>query len=655
MAWRILIFSTNVSSRKLSQRERNREAVRNCRKRKREKALELQKRIETLKHENQVMREYLISAGSSTPMVSNEQASLSYTISEILSNSKKPSSVQETVSLIECELQRLQEQKMKYKRVSQEIEVRMQELIDIFVKDNLDHGLNRRAALGFIAHSMKKLAIPQPNTLIFSCLDSNKEIFNALNDHLNLSSLQIREVSKRFMYFEQIRIYLEYLDYKSSSILSNIYNAKRAADSIFEINKVLSPLQLARFVVWVMRDPACKDILESLWQRMAVTYDEIVRLEKQNISEEKKFRVQSQDLSARLILAMGFAMQPLQRFKTAKQLFHPKIRLVDVNNHYDITGLKACQLYIESMGNAFTNSFNLFFRIKSFKHDHLNNKIEISWEQSGHYIGNLFMPKQEELVKELIKGEEGIFVRLDLHGEFVFGDPERPHLITELDINWDVLGLMKQIQNYKLHPHDHNLCLIKGRTKNEAELFILPSEVAENNENMECQLKSEVEKDLDIQKKLVFDVMLAFSAKEKDVEKLSAQVFSENATITEIYSGIVHRGLKLILSYFKRIPNVFPEFKIVSRKIDAVIPLHKVEEYENYITKDISRGLYRIIASCQVRALYHGRVLTAEKKQSKYVEFEMSFEVESCKIERKVKKVNVAVTTQDIMYQLGIC
>jgi hypothetical protein len=257
-----------LAEKKKRRLERNRASARECRKRKKEKKLMLRQQLAHLEADNLQLRLKL--------KVGKENATSSST---------------EKSAVITAQLDEMINQGVS----ESEIVMKLQELKERFS----DYGRDRRSAIDFHVNQVRRCLQPTQTTKAILWIMSLAPKFhnittgNASNaippgseKLIELWQDLLRDVQPDAMQRQLMISYttakdggidpFEEIERVSTScnqildrIVDIIYTKNAAFDSeMADVQSVLSPTQIAKFILWIDRNPACMQMLEALWPHL---------------------------------------------------------------------------------------------------------------------------------------------------------------------------------------------------------------------------------------------------------------------------------------------------------------------------------------------------------------------------------------------------
>ncbi|GBG29481.1 Cyclic nucleotide-gated olfactory channel [Hondaea fermentalgiana] len=419
----------------LSQRQKNREAVRNCRKRKKEHAMQLKERIDELVEENAKLRLEL-QLGTEGAKGGSAKAT-PFARADVLMPGAASSSQgspyqhggpggapagvglgeeQELIAEMQVLARKAQEElggnpyaaANKSRRTGtpkSESEAALRRKVQVYMERHQDHGRDRQKAIGFILGRLQRLVEPEVLTkqylqmMTSEAAQTSEEdrLTKSLMAELQLTPEQQHEFNKRTRYAKRLRTELDCAFEKMESIVKRCRRNKKVGDSLNELTTILKPEQFARFVVWVHSNPACKDILDELWGKLLTKCDLQINQEilgtPAAVDQIKRFQENSAALAIHLFSIAGSRA----REKIAKLCVHPEVVLVDANNNVDKRGVREVTRYMAYVTKAFdtqscekTKALRAFdVEERSIISDQQDDKVTGTWRLSGVYIGRL--------------------------------------------------------------------------------------------------------------------------------------------------------------------------------------------------------------------------------------------------------------------------
>eukprot|EP00924_Labyrinthula_sp_SR-Ha-C_P008560 snap_masked-scaffold_32-processed-gene-3.17-mRNA-1 protein AED:1.00 eAED:1.00 QI:0/-1/0/0/-1/1/1/0/454 len=402
----------------ITQRERNRLAVRNCRKRKKQQAENLAEKIRILKQENETLRKKLKDGKGNW---------------EKLEGTEETLSIDKVVSDLENSFKEGQ-------RTGDKNNLQVDKVVQLFLEKFVDHGRDKQKTISFLGNNMKKLVAPVPlTTSYFALMTANTKDFKkndkGLMKYLQLSDKQMELLGLRTVHAKRIMCEVIYTKRRTESMWQHLCSNKPSADSIYHLNSVLTAKQLAKFFIWVYTDPACKDILDNLWALMLKKFEPSIRKALISSTDFKSMKLAYQKSAARLC-ANVFHSSEGEKEKTLKKIMHKNVTLTDLNNGGEYKGIEGIIHYKEKVMKAFTKNTMRTSEV-SLKVYEEENKITSFVEDAGFYVGMLN------------EGSEPIPVKFTVVLDMFFGDPDQPDKITEYLISWDAMSLLNQIRAYR--------------------------------------------------------------------------------------------------------------------------------------------------------------------------------------------------------------
>mmetsp|Transcript_1969 Transcript_1969/g.3949 ORF Transcript_1969/g.3949 Transcript_1969/m.3949 type:complete len:306 (-) Transcript_1969:52-969(-) len=260
---------SQLSDKKLRRLEKNRESARECRRRKKEHAQNLQRQINRLENENLQLRLQLKIGDEAEKQDEADQLKVSEGLEQMLRSGASESEIWATI----------EEFKEKY----------------------ADYGRDRRSSIQFHLEKIERLLRPTTTTTVAmrAIENSSKEDEKApaaTNGEAE-STCKSNQKTKTKSLFSLLASYLE-IDDEQNQLLNDSRNVAKELDKTYvqsiklvselqgrlrqdgadldqqfmEVAQILNPSQLAKFVIWVQNNPACMHMLNALWQK-TFTYE----------------------------------------------------------------------------------------------------------------------------------------------------------------------------------------------------------------------------------------------------------------------------------------------------------------------------------------------------------------------------------------------
>ena len=624
----------------LKQRLKNREAVRNCRKRKKEQQNQLREQIEKLEELNKRLKKELLDGRGNSSAEPIKEGTDLYTAAN-------------NVEFLVDDMAKHVDLK------GPKAEANLKRDVQLYLKRHHDHGRERQKAMGFILYGMKRLVQPERITkmLIYQMTQQDPSFYTDENGlwkemckELELSPEQEARLKSRRVHCERLKIELDYAYNKVQSIWRKAKANKKEADSLAHINGILLPQQLAKFVTWVHNQPSCKDMLNSLWDTLLRDCDPTNSprspLDLQVANESRVMARRFQLSSCRLVSTIFETNDPKERQRIAHLCFHPEVVILDANTK-SFRGLAGIEKYVSMIGGAFERRhsgtasdkkvFGIKVKEKSLKHDQEDNdKVTSRWMITGTYTGRLVQSPR------LSPESPNNPVSLDAVADFTFGDSKSPELITELFIAWDALALVGQLGI--INTKDKSPAAISGIAG--LEPFVLDAEKRKEEQERK-RVKEEAippptqESSLQAYEAVCLNLSNVFDAPVKEIRQRARRVFHQDCELSDIFIGHKWNGVYGCAGYIEVVRRLFPEMKIKPR-IHSKTPMRGSTD---------GHKQYRIELRWDISATYRGKL---PSNKSSTWQYEGTVFVECCPKTNKILVVALNIVPQDLMHQLGI-
>ncbi|KAH9253366.1 hypothetical protein BASA81_008717 [Batrachochytrium salamandrivorans] len=342
------------SPRALATREKNREAVRKCRQRKRERNEELKIRCDELTKENVRLRMHL--------ELGNEEA-----LQEKALKGKRLLGEMEKL-LGEIEPGKLSSKERTPAKAA------LDSVYGQFLERHMELGPDRLSSLSFVAKRLHGLIDPDVLTkaylFILTLPDSEEgdEWWDEFVRVLELTEEQQRQIKLRRLFGHRLKAELFYVSQRAASMSKSIMGRKNMAMSFVDLMKSYTSPQLAKYVLWVNTDACGNELLDLLWDELIEIVDQTLTREDDLLGEEGVMdigTVEVQRLLNLVRLENGGLFKTLfenqdirDSVRLSNRIFTQDVVLIDPSNGGKYTGLDQVIKYIDKMRRAFIPSNN---------------------------------------------------------------------------------------------------------------------------------------------------------------------------------------------------------------------------------------------------------------------------------------------------------
>lgn len=238
---------------------RNRESARECRKRKKAKQIALRQQIAHLEADNLQLRLKLQNESDPTNC-DQECADITSRLSAMINDGVADAVIQQELAMYQ----------QKYS----------------------DYGRDRRSAIEFHLSQLRKSLLPTQTTLAFIWIVNSSvelqeaaskqqvsqsrqhilELWLSLIDELKISMEQLQQFAsllssdRRFL---ELNSASQSCDRMIDRLAYLVSNKNESLDQeMAEVQRILSATQIAKFILWIDRNPACMQMLEALWPHL---------------------------------------------------------------------------------------------------------------------------------------------------------------------------------------------------------------------------------------------------------------------------------------------------------------------------------------------------------------------------------------------------
>ncbi|TFJ84656.1 hypothetical protein NSK_004121 [Nannochloropsis salina CCMP1776] len=254
--------------KKLRRLEKNRESARECRRRKKEHVVELQKQVAHLEAENLKLKLQLKVGEESQAQERQEKARITKKLDEMVKTGASESDIWQT--------------------------------IDMFKERYSDYGSDRRSAIEFHTNQLEKLLLPTKLTKVCMWMLLNmkgtdivgglnvteskglvgslcnvedaasepaRQLWAVLSEELHVTREQQAALLQRRDNIVAMDADIGVTSAMLRELRALIEDKNSSLDQeLLEVQKILSPTQTAKFILWITRNPACMHMLNQLWR-----------------------------------------------------------------------------------------------------------------------------------------------------------------------------------------------------------------------------------------------------------------------------------------------------------------------------------------------------------------------------------------------------
>lgn len=233
--------------------EKNRQAARASRKRKQDHYANLEARCEELENQNRTLRAQLFANEDSLKKEEEDKMQICVDIEDMINRGAS--------------------------------DVTLAATIHAFKEQYADYGRGRQHALDYHLHQVERLLLPTEVTKM--CMwalqqddgfwselqqDDESSLLSILKKELGITTEQKQKINTQRTKIDELRTELR----KSLLVLKELRETVRKKNELLDtemeiLQKILTPTQTAKFIVWVTRNPMCLRILDHLWKSALVS------------------------------------------------------------------------------------------------------------------------------------------------------------------------------------------------------------------------------------------------------------------------------------------------------------------------------------------------------------------------------------------------
>lgn len=563
--------TTIQSPRALATREKNREAVRKCRQRKRERTEELKTRCDELSRENVRLRMRL--------ELGNEQAKEEKA-------AKGKLLIKEMERLLEGLENKLADKEKSFQKDALDM------VYQQFFERHMELGPDKLSSLSFVVKRLHGLLDPDALTKAYLyILTLDGKYFNEdeplpVSEHnwwiefcqeLELSEEQKRQIKLRRLTGHRAKAELFYVAQRAESMSKSILERKHLAQSFLQLMRIFTTAQIAKFIVWVSNDPCGNELLDMLWSELMESIDQELSKEQlhDEVSDTRALEVQRLLNAVRqengMLFKSVFESPDIRdAFKKAKRIFTDDVVLIDPSNGGEYHGLDQVMRYVEKMRRAFTpTSLKLEnYRLFDSSLNHSNEAsspsspaFEVKFkEKSLEFTGDKAIGKFQvqgsyhgRLLDEVSRSNhDKVLVECESVVSITFAESSAK--IKELVVSNDLVGLFQSLGN-KLDPHAAAIAAAAATTaaSRSSKIEYLPQI-----ELFQAKCKN-----------LLSRLKALFQENDPEVSLgIATEILSDKCVFVDSNMGTDHRGVDECSLYIKRIRSAFPKLKVIEESVD---------------------------------------------------------------------------------------
>uniref|UniRef100_A0A7S3PLK7 BZIP domain-containing protein n=1 Tax=Aplanochytrium stocchinoi TaxID=215587 RepID=A0A7S3PLK7_9STRA len=600
-----------LSPKSQALREKNREAVRNCRKRKREHAEKLKEREHQLMKENEKLRLQLR-----------------------LGTEELESEVKSTTDVLVERMASLLSKANK----SSESEQLLEKTVHMYVSLYRDLGRDREEAMKHITTRLIRRTLPSQVTKMYLWQNAQSEEYFQLKDglwkemcaRLGLTKDQMNRLVGRRDGVMKLCKQIAGVLYDIRRLHVVVMKKQRRATDMQALNllsSLLNPVQMAKLLVFAHNDPRCGNVSDQ-WDRYLKSYDEEIDSEvargdirwqfdvpgkkpkkevnQAQIDEDKVAYLKEARHKSALFMKDLFEAADQITEEKADRVFTPKIEMCDPNFRKPVKGIKKILEHVGRIQAAFND---LKVMEESFTIRDNTNMARGRWSVTGTYHGR----GKTKLPEGSPQPGKPVSFRVIIAYKFEH-DSER---ISQLVISWAALDLMRQLGL---------VAADLGR----------PKKRVANSYNVP-KLSPKRMQELCVEFSKIFELDSV-----EDRKTMAAKHLDNDSTTTDSNMGGKYSGTDGFVSYSEKLKRVFPEFKLSKHNF---VPIKSTS-----VAGTDDNNALKIQMGCLVSGVYKG-ALVKEPQPFKFSgEVFFVFDSESEKITEIVMNWNAA----SLMNQLGV-
>lgn len=613
------MYNSKLDFQKLSIREKNRKAVRECRQRKREAASRLKNRIEDLKQQNEKLK-FQLNLGTDKVIAELDEIEnkIIQNISKALSKDQSP-------------------------EVDQELKVYVKQFIDQRKSLRKDS----EEALFFLLSRMQTQAMPNNVTKMYFWQNAQKDDYFKATD--GLWSVMLDKLDMNDSQSQMLRSRRESVMLTCASLANAIYQVRKVgviarqkynkyveSYTLHLLDEILTARQMANLLVYFKCPPVELNLrLEKGFNLLLRKCDPEINLEIKNGSHEYKIEVDSKIFSDRiksvdhnenrlsqlLMKRRNKAMQIKSLFLAAKdgniiqhvvgEIFAENIELFDPNFKEPVVGRERVSLFFYKLIRGFEN---LSAKNTEFSLRKKSSIAKSIWILSGEYVGKTLDLDQDAATSD----NESISTpkrRVEFKMIVGFKFKRDEDSITQVVLSWAALDLVQQ-------------------------LGLLSDSVVKSNPFKKSKLSVTPHMTVNKLRELCTEFCKIFSNPEKFI---GTSILDENILVKDTNMGGRFKGIKETQKYAVGIRKPFTEMEFSNFSYRPFKSQKKVKRF-------FKRHCVKFLVCCTVNGVYAGKLVKKPKPFS--MTAEMFFEVNS--VSKRISEAVLYWNASLLMSQLGV-
>jgi len=422
---------TKLSPRSHAIREKNREAVRKCRQKKKEREDMLNERIRLLEKENEEIQLQLKLGSEDRAREMEMEAN------------RRAKRLEDLLALSDT-------------NPSPELDEQLKEACESYMLHSQERAEDRSAALSGVLSRVSRLIEPTIFAKFYLWHGTAKDdyfvnpngLWASISAQMTLTQDQIDRLSRRRENIQKLRLQIMDISAKLAELQTTVsMKEKIDVDALFSksIHAFLTPRQTAQFILWIRQDPAARQVTDSsqvlssflsqMTEPPSITHITKVREEAVEAANAQSKKSRLELARERIIiLTKGLWDAPKESLESiAQQGLTPNVTLIDPNNGGEYHGIAKTLQYVHRIRLAFGEKISVDLREMSMD----NDKARATWVLQGTYRGRLGANSSSAEQKHL------------KHVSFVivctYTFQPNSTLIQEMLVAWDAIGLMRQI------------------------------------------------------------------------------------------------------------------------------------------------------------------------------------------------------------------
>lgn len=538
-------------------REKNREAVRKCRQKKREREDAVAERIALLEQENEELK---IQLRLGSPDRAKEVE---------LETKRRAQRIQDLLSALQD---------------TPQAHAELREACHAYIVHSVERSGDRAAATSGTLSRISRLIDPTLFAKFYLWHGTTRDdyftnpngLWASISREMSVTDAQTLQLTMRRDKLESLRAEIMDVSCKLADLQSHVALREAAdvhdANFVNQIQAQMSPVQLAKFILWLRKDKTVRQVLKPT-DVLSSFLTQVMKVDPPPVPLPPPLPLVAAAMTTASPQAVAFAPPPMIAFKKptlemnrervmlltkglwdgpkeslekmAESGFDPSVVLIDPNNGGEYHGIHKMLQYVHRIRLAFGEKITVDLREMSLE----NDKARATWVLHGTYRG------------KLNANTGGVGKKLLKHVSFVivctYTFLSNSSLVKEMLVSWDAIGLMRQIG------------LLRGTPKQQqADATATQSSIQQQNsarKRLRTSELGELEEITALERKHVEMLAKLFSSSsEEELARIAEDILDPECVFQDSYMGFEFRGIDQCKNYCKKILTPFKSLNVTS-------------------------------------------------------------------------------------------